>query len=110
MKSKVGQRVRVTYEGTITAVHEDDWLIVRDGHGANHHGVRPEYAEIITPPPPYVDGTLYADRAGTRLYYRADGYKNGPGWSYSPNSPHVYPYGNAQRPLRRVIYGDEIQE
>ena len=109
---KTGQRVRVTYEGTVTCGtrNEEAKPIIRDDHGYTHYGTRPEYVEIITPPPPYVDGTLYADRAGTHMYFQARGYQGGPCWSYTRDSSRVYPYNYAQRPLRLITYGAEIQE
>lgn len=109
---KVGQRVRVTYEGTVTHTtqYKEEKPAIRDDHGYNHYGVRPEYAEIITPPPPYVDGMRYVDQHDNRMYFTARGHNGGPGWSYKPGSADTYDYERAGRPLRPITYGDEIQE
>lgn len=109
---KTGQRVRVTYEGTVTCGTRDEEakLIIRDDYGYTHYGIRPEYVEIIQSPPPYVDGKIYVDRTGTLMFFQARGYQSGPGWSYTRSSSSVYRYDYPERPMRSVTYGDKIQE
>jgi hypothetical protein len=101
---KVGDRVRVEFEGVVRWINSDDWLFgVELPHGGVHAfspGLFP-YVEVLSPPEPdYVEGSWYLSDNGDVYQYRSR--SQSLGW-YSPGLGCCVPRDFPPRPLVRLV-------
>lgn len=87
MSFKVGDRVKVQYEGTVFRVSANNYVDVRDSEKI-HHTYHPHIAEgFIKLSPEYEVGDLWQVACGKVYIIRKMG--GGALWAYTVTSPHI---------------------
>jgi hypothetical protein len=99
---KIGDYVRVTYEGKVSSINEITGSFVlnasESSHGGSHRYCSLKHVSVEVVERPYEDGAYYVDADGDVFRYNSN-YPDGP-WN---GNDGVFAFDYPERPLEKLV-------